>query len=228
MDFSKALIDIRKKDEDVVKEFTALHPDFQKWNDAREDKLPFAPVQIIKYIVACYDKESPIVNAYKKRWSVKKKESALLAGLPQDVNGRFDDNVDSLIFCQNEIINRVILRYLYLLHDRDWQTYVIYNEMNIHQSVELIKFNFQQPAHARAAKENLDTLNKDIEALEYKIFSGEETKKLRDMLYEEASNMLNDLRPERIVERLEKGLSPVDYNPYGDYKKEEMTFLGDE
>jgi hypothetical protein len=100
--------------------------------------------------------------------------------------------------------------------------------MYLHQSTELIAYNYTQPSHAATAKQNLDTLNKDIETLEFKIFSGEETKKLKDMLYEEASNMLNDLRPEKIVERLEKGLSAVDYNPYGNYVKEPMTFLGDE
>lgn len=228
MNFGKTLVDIRLKDEDVVKQFANLHPDFQTFIDTREDELPFSDIQIIKYIVSCYDKESPAVNAYKKRWSIKKKESALMAGLPVDNNGRFDDEVDKLIFCQNDIINHVILRYLYLIHDRDWQTYVIYNEMYIHQSAELIKYDFQQPTHAKTAKENLDQLNKDIEALEYRIFSGEETKKLKDLLYEEASNMLNELRPEKIVERLEKGLSPVDYSPYGNYQKEDMKFLGDE
>ena len=228
MNFGKTLIDTRQTDEDIVKQFANLHPDFAKFIETREDNLSFSSAQIIKYIVFCYDKESATVNAYKKRWSVKKKESAQLAGLPIDANGRFDDSVDNLIFCQNDIVNHVILRYLYLIHDRDWQTYVIYSEMYIHQSAELIKYNFQQPGHAKVAKENLDNLNKDIEALEYRIFSGEETKKLKDLLYEEASNMLNELRPERIVERLEKGLSPVNYSPYGDYQKEEMSFLGDE
>ena len=228
MNFGKTLIDLRLSDEDVVTQFATLHSDFQTFVDNREDGLSFETAQIIKYIVACYDKESPIVNAYKKRWSVKKKECATMAGFPCDDSGRFTDEVDDMIFCQNDIVNHVILRYLYLIHDRDWQTYVIYNEMNLHQSAELIKYDFQQPGHAKTAKENLDLLNKDIEALEYKIFSGEETKKLKDLLYEEASNMLNELRPEKIVERLEKGLSPVDYSPYGDYKKEKMQFVDDE
>ena len=228
MDFSKTLIDIRKKDAEIVKDFTALHPDFSDFANNREDGTDLTEIQIIKYIVACYDKESPLVTLYKKRWSVKKKECAVLAGLPQDKNGKFSESADQLIFCQNDVIDKIILRYCYLLHDREWNTYVIYNEMYIHQSIELIKYNFQQPGHAKTAKENLDTLNEDIEALEFKIFSGEETKKMKDMLYEQASNMLNDLRPEKIVERLEKGLPAVDYNPYGDYKKEEMRFLGDE
>lgn len=228
MNFGKTLLDLRLSDEDVVTQFAALHPDFLNFVDSRMDGLSFNTAQIIKYIVACYDKESPIVNAYKKRWSVKKKECATMAGFPHDTNGRFTDEVDDLIFCQNDVINHVILRYLYLIHDRDWQTYVIYNEMNIHQSTELIKYNFQQPGHAKIAKENLDLLNKDIEALEYKIFSGEETKKLKDLLYEEASNMLNELRPEKYVTRLEQGLPPIDYSPYGDYTKEKMRFLGDE
>ena len=228
MDFSKTLIDVRRSDAEIVENFTSLHPDFLEFIEEREDDTPLTAPQIIKYIVSCYDKESPLVNAYKKRWSIKKKECAIFARLPKDDEGKFDESADQLIFCQNEVINRVILRYLYLIHDRDWQTYVIYNEMYLHQSSELIKYDYQQPRHAKIAKENLDTLNTDIEALEYKIFSGEETKKLKDMLYEQASNMLNDLRPEKYVERLEKGLPVVDFNPYGKYVKEEMEFLGDE
>jgi hypothetical protein len=98
MDFSKTLIDIRKSDAEVVKDFTALHPDFANFINNREDGLSLTTVQIVKYIVACYDKESPLVNMYKKRWSVKKKECAVLAGLPKDVNGRFEDEADQLIF----------------------------------------------------------------------------------------------------------------------------------
>jgi hypothetical protein len=105
---------------------------------------------------------------------------------------------------------------------------VIYNETYLHQSAELMKYDFAQPAHVKAAKENLDTLNKDIEELEFKIFSGEETKKMKNLLYEESANLLNDLRPERIALKLEKGLPPVDINPYGNYKPKKMQFMGDE
>ena len=229
MDFDKTLVDVSKGDESVINQFVALHPDFVAFVNERKDNLKsLQTVQIIKYIVCCYDKESPLVDAYKKRWSVKKRESAIFAQLPQKENTHFSEDADNVIFCQNEVINRIILRYTYLLHDRLWQTYVIYNEMYLHQSEELIRYDFQNPTHAKAAKENLDTLNKDIEELEYKIFSGEETKKMKDLLYEEATNIFNDLRPERIAVRLEQGLPPVDHNPYGNYKKKKMVFMGDE
>lgn len=229
MDFDKTLVNLSQEDEGIVNQFTSLHSDLKNWAKTRTDELTtLDTVKIIKYVVSCYDKESPIVNAYKKRWIVKKRESALLAQLPQNTNGHFSDESDRIIFCQNVVINNLILRYLYLLHDRLFQTYVIYNEMYLHQSEELMRYDFAQPAHAKAAKENLDTLNKDIEELEFKIFSGEEVKKMKDLLYEESSNLFNDLRPEKIAIRLEQGLPPVDYNPYGDYKAKKMVFMGDE
>ena len=228
MNWSKCLIDISAQDAVLNSKFSELHPDISAWVDTRSDGTQLDTSQIIRYLVACYDKESPLVNSYKKRWAIKKRESAIAAGFKPDDSGSFTDEVHDLILCKNDEINKVILRYLYLQHDRLFQTYVIYSEMYLHQSREILKYDFQQPAHAKAAKENLDTLNKDIEELEFKIFSGEETKVLKDMLYEESGNLLNDLRPERIAIRLEQGLPAVDYNPYGNYKKEPMRFIGDE
>jgi len=227
MDFEKTLIDVSS--EGAAKKFAALHPDFLAWAMNREDGLTsLTNDQVVKYIVCCYDKESPLVYAYKKRWVIKKRESAIFAQFPKEGNENFTADVEQIIFCTNDVINRVILRYLYLLHDRMFQTYVIYNEMLLKQSAELMRGDFQQPAHAKAAKENYDVLNKDIEELEYRIFSGEETKKMKDLLYEESSNMFNDLRPEKIALRLEEGLPPIDFNPYGNYKKKKMVFMGDE
>ena len=225
----KTLININQDEDRIILDFSALHPDLKDFVENRNDKLEtINTVKIIKYIVYCYDKESPLVRAYKGKWMVKKRESALAAGFERDINGLFTEEADIVIFCKDDSINRVILRYLYLLHDRLFQTYVIYNEMYLHQSVELMKYDFAQPGHAKSAKENLDTIGKDIEQLEWKIFSGEETKILKDLLYEDSINQFNELRPERIAVRIERGQGAVDYNPYGDYKKEEMRFMGDE
>ena len=229
MDYSKTLININQDDEIVISEFMNLHPDFALFIEKRDDGLMSVDsVKVVRYIVNCYDKESPLVHSYRKRWLIKKRESALAAGLPKKEDDRFNEESDRIIFCQSDVVNRIILKYLHLMHDRLFQTYVIYNEMYLNQSAELMRYDFAQPSHAKAAKENLDTLGKDIEELEYKIFSGEETKKLKDLLYEESVNMFNDLRPERIAIRLEKGLPATDENPYGDYQKESMHFLGDE
>jgi len=230
MDFDRALINLSQPDEEIVRQFTVLHPDLDLFVKKREDGLSsLKTVQIIKYIVACYDKESPLIDAYKKRWVIKKRESAIVAGFDKNSDGHFSEEADRVIFCKNKIINKVVLRYLYLQHNRLFQTYVIYNEMYLNQSEELIRYDFSQPSHAKAAKENLDTLDKDIQELELKIFGGEETSKLKELLYEESVGTLNDLRPESIVVRLEKGQPAVDYNPYGkDYKPEKMVFMGDE
>jgi hypothetical protein len=227
--YNKALIDLSHQDAGVVEQFTTLHPDLEAWAKSRADGLTsLSTVSVIKYVVSCYDKESPLVNSYKRRWAVKKRESALVAGFAQNENGHFSEEADQVIFCHNNVTNKLILRYLYLQHDRLYQTYVIYNEMYLNQSAELMRYEFAQPAHAKAAKENLDILGKDIEELEFKIFSGEETKKMKDMLYEEATNIFNDLRPEKIAMRLEEGKPAVDYNPYGNYKPKKMQFMGDE
>ena len=44
-----------------------LHPDLDLFVKERGDKLKTLPTeQVIRYIVLCYDKESPVVDAYKK------------------------------------------------------------------------------------------------------------------------------------------------------------------
>lgn len=228
MNWSKCLVDLSIQDGGLEEAFSALHPDIAFFVENRPDNTELSTEQIIKYIVACYDKESPLVISYKRRWAIKKRESAIVAGFKPMDDGYFEELAHDLILCKNEAINRLILKYLWVQHDKLFETYVIYNEMSLNQATEILKYEYQQPAHAKAAKENLDTINKDIEELEFKIFSGEETKRLKDMLYEESGNILNELRPERIAVRLENGQQPVDYNPYGNYRKGKMRFMGDE
>ena len=116
MDFEKTLVSMSQSDEGIEKQFSSLHPDLEIWARERKDGLGIPTIKVIKYIVACYDKESPVVDSYKKRWMVKKRESAVFAGLPVLESGHFTEEADQILFCQNKEINTQILRYLYLLH----------------------------------------------------------------------------------------------------------------
>jgi len=226
MDFSKCLVDISKDEDQVMGAFASLHDDLKTFVLERDDGLDIPTPNIIKYIVACYDKESPVVDEYKKRWTMRKKRAASFAGF-------FDldklKEIDEILYSRNDQINKTIIRYLSLLYDRDFLMYAVYSELLINQSEQLMRFDFDKPADTARAKQNVDLLQNDLGLLEDKIFAGGDVRQLKNVLYSESHRfMVSELRPENIVGKLEKGEPIVDINPYGDkYFIDKMKFLGD-
>lgn len=228
MDFSKCLVDISQSEEKVLKAFSLLHNDLKIFVDERPDKLDIPTFNIIKYVVSCYDKESPVVDENRKRWTLRKKSASTFAGLFQLPKDKLDD-VDLILYARNDEINKVIVRYLSLLYDRDFLMYAVYSELLINQSEQLLRFNFDKPSDTARAKQNVETLQADLNALEDKVFSGGDVRQLKNVLYGESHKfMVSELRPENIVSKKEKGQPLVDINPYGDrYKIDDLKFLGD-
>lgn len=227
MSSSKCLINIEKDEEQVVKDFAGLHPSFKNWIKVRDDSLRIPSVNIIKYIVSCYDHESDIVREHKQRWTVKKKEAARVSGI-LFMRDMYEDEVDSILYCKNEIINRITVRYLALLSDRDFLMYAIYNEVLINQSRQMLNFEFERPGDVTKAKQNIEDIQSDIQRLEQKMFSGDDVRELKNILQQETNKfMVSELRPENLVTKNEQGESVVD-SPYGkSYQIPDLNFLDD-
>lgn len=228
MDYNKCLIDIELSDKEIVENFKKLHPYLAEWVNKREDNLMLPTAKLIKYIVACYDPESPIVKENQKRWTVKKREAAILSGLTSESTKASLPDIDKVLYCKNETINRVTVRYISMLSDRDFMMYAIYNEMLINQSAELLAFNFDKPADLLRAKQNIEQVQDDIIRLEQKLFSGDDVRSLKNILQDEGRKfVVSELRPENLVAKHEKGEMVVD-SPYGEgYKPKKMKFVDD-
>ena len=228
MGYEKCLVNIELDSEKVLSKFGSLHESFMEWIGKREDGLSIPTINIINYIVACYDKDSPVVNEFRKRWAQKKREAARISGL-LTLKGSSLSDVETVLYGKNPIIDKITVRYLALLFDRDFLMYAIYNEILINQSEQLLKFNYDKPGDVLKAKQNIELVQEDIRVLEEKIFSGGDVRALQNILQEEAHKfMVSELRPESLVTRKEEGKPVVDIKPYGDnYKIEDLKFYGD-
>jgi hypothetical protein len=228
MSYHKCLVDISQKEEDILDKFKQLHSDLATWVERREDAILIPTVNIIKYIVACYDAESPIVKEYSKRWTVKKREAAKTSGLLHLTKSKTSD-IESVLYCKNDVINKVTVRYLAMQSDRDYLMYAIYNEMLITQSGQILSSAFDKPADMARAKTNIETIQDDIARLEQKLFSGDDVRALKNILQEESRKfMVSELRPENLVTKADNGQMVIE-SPYGDnYIPEKLRFLDDQ
>lgn len=228
MSYHKCLVDIGQKEEAILEKFKLLHSDLALWVERREDSLLIPTVNVIKYIVSCYDAESPVVKEYSKRWTVKKREAAKAAGL-MHLNRSKTSDIESVLYCKNDVINKVTVRYLSLQSDRDYLMYAIYNEMLITQSSQILSSALDKPSDMAKAKLNIETIQDDIARLEQKLFSGDDVRALKNILQEESRKfMVSELRPENLVTKADNGQMVVD-SAYGDgYIPEKLRFLDDQ
>lgn len=229
MDYDKTLVNLNLLEGDVIKDFASLDKDFAQWVDRRGDGLIVPAINIIRFIVSCYDKESYIAHQYKGRWTQRKKQAAEFAGL-LSMDRKFKESVEKIMYAQSPVINKIIIKYLSLLYDRDFMSYAIKSEILTKQSEQLLNFQFDKPSEMAKAMENVESIQQDLEDLEKKIFSGGDVITLKNVLFEEANKfMLSELRPENIVSKLEKGEPVVDINPYGEgYEIPKMRFIDDQ
>lgn len=227
MSYSKCLVNIDRDDASVVSDFAGLHPDFEQWVKDRDDELLIPTVAVVKYIVACYDHESDIVRKHKTRWTMKKREAAKASGIlfMRDSAG---DEIDDVLYCRNKTLNKITVRYLALLSDRDFMMYAIKNELLTKQATQLLDYDYSDPSKVSKANENIEIAQDDILKLEQKMFSGDDVRALKNILQEETTKfMVEELRPENLVSKHEKG-EPVIESPYGKgYSIPDLKFLDD-
>jgi len=76
--------------------------------------------RIVRYIVLCYDKGSPILTKYMQDDVKRKTLSAQYAGFPTDDEGLFEQDVDEMMKCMSPSINEMIIDFLRLFNDPNW------------------------------------------------------------------------------------------------------------
>ena len=219
-------------DDELVKEFSDLHEDLAEFVRTFDCPKGLTIPMLIRYTVYCYDKNSAVAIEYKSKWIQKKKVAATRAKFPtyQD-NGatKFTEESENIIFNKNIPFGQIIVRYLAVQWDSEWEIYCVYRELQHNVMKELQKFDFNKPSDLKTAKQNGEDIQHDIEKLEYRFFSGNEEATLKALLYEDAFKASLELRPEHLATKRENGEQLVDINPYGDgYSVDKLKFLNDE
>ena len=75
---------------------------------------------VIRYIVLCYDKGSPILTKFMQDDVRRKTTAAQYAGWNCDDEGLFTDRVDAIMKCMDDQVNEMIIDFLRLFNDPNW------------------------------------------------------------------------------------------------------------
>ena len=175
----------------------------------------------IRYIALMYDKGSPI---FRKIDNIHKQkiEAATLAGFKKKPSGTFSTIVDKMMVGLNPVVNHMIMRFLRLIRDEEFMQFRIYKE-KLYTSLGKMQ-EVDDPDELKKIITVNKELTKVIESIKMEFIRPGDAKQLIETMYEQAEFEDLEITPEIIAERISKGLSPVDYYPYGkDYKLEKYS-----
>lgn len=214
---------VNPEDEKFVEKFEGLHPDFKK--DLFLEEV--TKEQVYRYIVFTFDIESPYVIKFKD-WAQRRRATAKAARFPKSGTS-YSKEAETIILGKNRNVNQLFIRYLFLQNDVDFLRYQSYQFLYFKQIRASMEADYDNPGHYDKLKKNIDVLASELKSLEGMIFHGNESKELKKSLYDFASKISLDFKPEDRALKLENGEIVVDESPYpDDYQPEEMRFIGDE
>jgi hypothetical protein len=100
--------------------------------------------KVIKYIVLCYDKGSPILNRFMQDDVKRKTSSAEYAGWNPNKDGLFDNDVDQIMKCLNPEVNLMIIDFLRTFNDPSWALLMTGMESYYQKLQQIINADFGQ------------------------------------------------------------------------------------
>lgn len=184
----------------------------QKKDFQRESEYTgLAAGQLLYYICFTYDPKSPYVTKY---LDINKRKTVILEqiGMVRKVDGRFNDNVEKVRRCKNELVNMAVLQFLRLLKDADWQSFVSYLELKAQVEGNLINAAIDVK-DKKASLEMSKSIRLEIASLEKSFLSGDQNPNLVKAFYDSIEDE-EIPTPEYIALKLFMKENPKEFNPY--------------
>lgn len=180
-------------------------PSWTEYNDKTLNKN-----NVIRYIIYCYDRDSPIMRKYRQDDTKRKTVSALQAGFKTDSEGLFTNEVDNMMKCRNKAINLMIIDYVRQYNDPEYSILVAGHEalylklerlMEVENMTDSNRDAFQIEETKGKLFKQAKEIGKDLSDLSAKILT-DENKFLKRDLYcsidEKTRNKLS-ITPERLI-----------------------------
>jgi hypothetical protein len=148
--------------------------------------------------------------------------SAITSGFALNSDNKFSEEMENVLIGKCIEVNRMIAEYCLLAQNMDFTAYTAYTRIFI----ELVAMS-----HQSTKKDTIlliGNVRGEIEKIERKMFAGDEAEAMRKQLYLASKSISLNLQMEDIVERIEKGDLLAEFNPYGDYQPNKLTYAGDE
>lgn len=179
--------------------------------------------KILRYVILMYDRNSELREEYPNIHQ-RKAIAAQLAGFSLNKNRKFPEVIEEMLLGKIKEVNIMIVKYILLYPDPDALALEVYYEMIVRQST-LTMGKIADPREYKDILANTENLRKKISELTQSVFGGDELNSIKRELYGMIEEKRTAIRPEDIAEKIEKGLNPIDENPYGDYKPEPIKLI---
>lgn len=177
--------------------------------------------KVLKYIILAYDMNSPLRDIYMDIWE-RKRAAAIAAGFKTGRDGRFEAAVEDMLVGENKAVNIAVAKYI-TLHGLPEYTAMIAYQTGLH--LEMLKV--QNGNITQNITKNINLLNSYLNEVTEYIFGGKDVVNVRQALYAMSEHDRFPL-PDDVVRRIAAGDMLDDYNPYKNYKVDELRFIGDE
>lgn len=173
---------------------------------------------VFAYIVLCYDFNSPHVK-HNEILIKRKRDAATDAMFTKENSSKFDKFYEDIILCRNDVVNRMIIRFVRILRVSDWSTLVAYEE-KLNQQLQKLLDNtgVLEPNDEKTIIASTKTLRQEIAELRSNILQGDTTESLKVSLYDTIETEELDLSPEDIARRHTLKENPKVFNPYKENK----------
>ena len=203
-------------DDNLVDKLSVYTEFNQKESDYGVDKL-----KLFRYVVLMYDMNSPLRLEYPDFWE-RKKVACVHVGFRSDKKGMFDKNVEAVLIGENNYVNLAVTKYVMLHGLPEYSALIAYQSGMYFEVLKTLRGTINP-----TITKNIEFIRIKIKELTEILYGGGETLNARRALYSGIEKDRFPL-PDDVIKRLNQGDSLDDYNPYGDYKVDKITFKGDE
>jgi hypothetical protein len=183
--------------------------------------------RIFQWVVLMYDFHSPTRRTIKEYY-LRKAYCANLVGfrVSKDTS-QFKESVEKFLIGLDDDVNKLQVAYIASFSSPEYTQLCGFLAMQYQVMMEIVKGQSDD----RTSK-NLGLITTEITRLTRMLYGSgemEEIQKARKALYAQAGEDLKKLRPEAIVEMLEKeGKLPDEWSPYGNYTPGPLKFIGED
>jgi hypothetical protein len=192
-----------KSDANLLSVFPTFN-DLKSFRDFKGEKT-----KVIRYIVLCYDKGSPILKKFIQDDVKRKTAAADYAGFIADDEGLFDNQVDMMMKCQNHEVNSMIIDFVRTFNDPNWALLMTGMESYYQKLQQIMNADFEggkrdifqiEETKGKLFKQAQE-MSKSLDEAASKILSDENIFLKRDLyclIDQESKNKLN-ITPERML-----------------------------
>lgn len=180
---------------------------------------------ILKYVILMYDVQSPAHREVKEYYQ-RKRECAKAAEFPVGKDGKWRDDVVSILIGEDEWFNALVVKYLALLALPEYTQLIVYLELLARRTRKIFDGEDDDKTHTI-----INALTEKIKTLTNVIFGSgvtDEIQQARRALYEQAEEDRVRMKPEDIINLMnETGGLPASWGYGDDYEVEQIAFIGD-